>query len=219
MEKLNIILADNQALTRIGAKTMLSNYFNGNIVVEEVRNKEELFGRLRANHFDALVIDFQLFNFEDIAEISEIKKLAPGIGLLVVTDNQSSDDLYKVLDSGVTNFIFKSCEEHEFMEAFNAAMAGRKYFCSEVLDLLLERKTTSRQIQDPGKLTISEIEIVRQISQGLTTKEIALLKHLSFHTIITHRKNIFRKLNISNTSELLMYAMRAGIIDSTEYYI
>ena len=105
------------------------------------------------------------------------------------------------------------------MDAFNAAIAGKKYFCSEVLDLLLERKSASRQLQEPGKLTTAEIEIVRQISQGLTTKEIALQKHLSFHTIITHRKNIFRKLSISNTSELLMYAMRTGIIDSTEYYI
>jgi len=219
MEKLSIILADNQALTRIGTITLLSNYFNGNIVVEEAKTKKELFEKLQDHHHDALVLDFELFDFGDIAEIAEIRKKAPGIGLLIVTDNQSSDDLYKVLDTGVTNVIFKSCEEHEFMEAFNAAMAGRKYFCSEVLDLLLERKTTSKQIQDPGKLTISEIEIVRQISQGLTTKEIALQKHLSFHTIITHRKNIFRKLNISNTSELLMYAMRAGIIDSTEYYI
>ncbi len=219
MEKLNIILADNQALTRIGTITMLSNYFDGNIIIEEARNKQELFEKLKALQPDALVLDFQLFNFDDIAEIAEIKKLSPGTGVLIVTDSQTPEDLYKLLDSGITNLIYKSCEEHELIEAFNAAIAGRKFFCSEVLDLLLERKSVSRQLQEPGKLTTAEIEIVRQISQGLTTKEIALQKHLSFHTIITHRKNIFRKLGISNTSELLMYAMRTGIIDSTEYYI
>lgn len=219
MEKLNIILADNQPLTRIGILAVLSNYFNGNVTVEEVGKKEVLFDRLKAYRPDVIVLDFQLFNFDDAVEVAEIKKLAPESGLLIITDNQSADELYKLLDAGITNFIFKTCTEQELIDAFNAALAGRKYFCSEVLDLLLERKSATRQLQDPGKLTAAEIEIVRQISQGLTTKEIALLKHLSFHTIITHRKNIFRKLSISNTSELLMYAMRAGIIDSTEYYI
>jgi len=219
MDKLKIILADNQALTRTGTKSILTSYFNKNIEIEDVKDKSELFGKLKASHYDIVIIDFQLFNFNEISEIKEISKLSPGTGILVITDNQNPDDLYKVLDCGINNFILKSCDEQEFIEAFNATIAGRKYFCSEVLDLLLERKTTSRQLQDPGKLTAAEIEIVRLIAQGLTTKEIALQRHLSFHTIITHRKNIFRKLNISNTSELLMYAMRTGIIDSTEYYI
>jgi DNA-binding NarL/FixJ family response regulator len=219
MDKLTIILADNQALTRAGTSSILSAYFNGNIHMEDARNKQELFEKLKSIHPDALILDFQLFNFNEIEEIKEIKKMSPATAVLIMTDNQSPDDLYKLLDIGVTNLIFKSCEEQEVIEAFNAAIAGRKYFCGEILDLLLERKSVSRQLQEPGKLTAAETEIVRQISQGLTTKEIALQKHLSFHTIITHRKNIFRKLGISNTSELLMYAMRTGIIDSTEYYI
>jgi DNA-binding NarL/FixJ family response regulator len=219
MEKLKIIIADNQSLTRIGMTTILTGYFNGNILIEEAGNKTDLFEKLKSLVPDVLILDGQLMNFNGIAEIAEIKKLSPNTGLLIVTDIQETDDLYKLLDIGITNLIYKSCDEKEFMEAFNAAISGRKYFCSEVLDLLLERKSVSRQMQEPGKLTTAEIEIVRQISQGLTTKEIALQKHLSFHTIITHRKNIFRKLGISNTSELLMYAMRTGIIDSTEYYI
>lgn len=219
MEKLNVILADNQSLTRIGIATVLSNYFNGNITIVEARNKQELLEKIKMSRPDVIILDFELFNFSDVGEVAEIKKLSPESGLLIVTDNQSQEELYKLLDGGITNFIFKSCEEQELIDAFNAALNGRKYFCSEVLDLLLERKSATRQLQDTGKLTAAEIEIVRHISQGLTTKEIALQRHLSFHTIITHRKNIFRKLGISNASELLMYAMRTGIIDSTEYYI
>lgn len=219
MEKLKIIIADNQSLTRVGMTTLLSGYFNGNIVIEEAGNKKDLLEKLKTFSPEALILDCQLINFDSLAEVSELKKLSPNTGILIVTETQEPEDLYKLLDNGITNLIYKSCDEKEFLEAFNAALAGRKYFCNEVLDLLLDRKSVSRQVQVSGKLTAAEIEIVRQISQGLTTKEIALQKHLSFHTIITHRKNIFRKLGISNTSELLMYAMRAGIIDSTEYYI
>jgi Response regulator containing a CheY-like receiver domain and an HTH DNA-binding domain len=219
MDKLTVILADNQALTRIGISSVLSAYFNGKIRFEDARNKQELSEKLKSLQPEAIILDFQLLNFNDLCELTDIKKLSSGTGLLIITDNQNSEDLYKALDCGITNLIFKSCEEQELIEAFNATLAGKKYFCSEVLDLLLERKSSTRQFQEAGKLTSAEVEIVRLIAQGLTTKEIALQRHLSFHTIITHRKNIFRKLAISNASELLMYAMRTGIIDSTEYYI
>ena len=89
-----------------------------------------------------------------------------------------------------------------------------------MLDALLEMKASIRHSpSNNGHITTSEIDIVKLIAQGLTTKEIAKQKQLSYHTIITHRKNIFRKLKIRNTSELIIYAMRSGFIDTTEYYI
>lgn len=219
MEALNVIISDNQPFTRHGIIAILNNYFNGHICFEEAKNKEELLTKLDSFRPQVLIIDFELFDFSEISELTEIIRKAPNTGILVVTDNQAPVDIMKVLDCGITNYILKSCEPQELIEAFNAVTGSRKYFSSDVLDILLERKSTSKQTQDPGRLTTSETDIVRLIAQGLTTKEIALQKHLSFHTIITHRKNIFRKLGISNASELLMYAMRTGIIDSTEYYI
>ena len=73
--------------------------------------------------------------------------------------------------------------------------------------------------EETGQLTDSEMEIVRLIAEGLTTKEIASRKYISFHTVITHRKNIFRKLGVSSVSELIMYAIKAGWINMIEYHI
>jgi DNA-binding NarL/FixJ family response regulator len=219
MEVLNIIIADNQALTRAGIMKVLTEYFNGQVKFEVVSNKDDLLAILQKGNAQSLIIDYELFDFKEIAELSEIKKMAPSMGILVVTDNQTPDDIMRVLNCGINNYILKTCEPAELMDAFNATQGSRKYFSSEILDVLLVRKTVTRQATETIHLTLSETDIVRLIAQGLTTKEIAMQKHLSFHTIITHRKNIFRKLGISNTSELLMYAMRTGIIDSTEYYI
>jgi DNA-binding NarL/FixJ family response regulator len=72
---------------------------------------------------------------------------------------------------------------------------------------------------DYNQLTTSEIEIVKLIAQGLTTKQIALQKYISFHTVMTHRRNILRKLGVSNASELIMYAVSSGLIDTIEYHI
>jgi DNA-binding NarL/FixJ family response regulator len=219
MENLTVILADNQPFTNYGIRAILNDYFQHHLIFEEAQNKDELFTKLSAQKPNALIIDFDLLDFKEISELNEIHRLSPHTAVLVVTDNQSQEDIGKVLDCGMNNIVLKSSDTQDLIDAFNAAIANRKFFCSEVLDILLQRKISHRQVQEPGKLTLAETEIVRLISQGLTTKEIAMQKHLSFHTIITHRKNIFRKLGISNSSELLMYAMKSGIIDSSEYYI
>lgn len=73
--------------------------------------------------------------------------------------------------------------------------------------------------EETHHLTTTETEVVKLIAEGKTTKEIAAQKNISFHTVMTHRKNIFRKLGVNSSSELIMYAIRAGWIDNIEYYI
>ena len=73
--------------------------------------------------------------------------------------------------------------------------------------------------EKPDLLTATETEIVRAIAQGKTTKEIATERFSSVHTITTHRKNIFRKLNVNTAHEVVKYALRAGLIDSSEFDI
>ena len=73
--------------------------------------------------------------------------------------------------------------------------------------------------QDLVSLTKTETEILKDIALGLTTKDIAEKRFSSFHTINTHRKNIFRKLSVNNVHEATRYALRAGIVDEAEYYI
>jgi DNA-binding NarL/FixJ family response regulator len=190
------------------------------LAIEQVKNKHELFEKILSTQAHVLIIDFDLFDFKTASELLEVRKKSPCIGILVITDNHSPDDIMKLIDCGITNYILKSCEEQELIEAFNATLNNRKYFSSQVLDVLLEKKSINRGFHtNNGHVTPAETEIIRLITQGLTTKEIASQKNLSYHTIITHRKNIFRKLGITNTSELIMYAMRNGIVDSTEYYI
>jgi DNA-binding NarL/FixJ family response regulator len=219
MKTLNIILADNQSLTRNGIINILTTNYGKSINIIEVITKDELIEALLKINPDALIIDIELFDFNDITELVEIKKIHPYISILVVSDNKSPNEVLKVIDTGIKNYVLKSCEAEELLEAFNATLINKKYFCNASMDIILEHKTTPKNTFESKSLTSSEIAIVKLITLGLTTKEIATQKNLSFHTINAHRKNIFRKLGIGNSSELLMYAIRAGIIDTTEYYI
>jgi DNA-binding NarL/FixJ family response regulator len=220
MDKINVIIADNQTFTRKGITTILMAYLADNVVIEHVTTRGELNESLALKQTHVLIIDFDFFEFTSISELSDIHKIAPTMGILVITDNHIPEDILKVLDCGISNYILKTSDEQELIEAFNATINSRKYFSSEVLNVLLDNKNVTRNYVPAGsRITPTEIEIIKYITQGLTTKEIASQKKLSYHTIITHRKNIFRKLAINNSSELIMYAMRMGIIDTTEYYI
>jgi DNA-binding NarL/FixJ family response regulator len=99
-------------------------------------------------------------------------------------------------------------------------MKGRRYICNYVSNILLDVSKRNGDIKrQENKLTITEQEILREIALGKTTKEIAAQRFVSSHTIMTHRKNIFRKLSVNNIHEATKYAMRAGIVDMAEYYI
>lgn len=79
--------------------------------------------------------------------------------------------------------------------------------------------TPTQTAQEENRLTPTETEILRDIALGLTTREIAEKRYSSFHTVNTHRKNIFRKIGVNNVHEATRYALRAGLVDSAEYYI
>jgi DNA-binding NarL/FixJ family response regulator len=219
-QKLNIILADNQQLTQQGIYSILNEYFSSHANIKMVVNKEDLIQLLNQEQIHLLILDFDLINFDKLIELSELKKAHPSLGILIATNNVLPEDINTILDFGITNYVAKTCEKEELIEAVNATLNNRKYFSSDILNILLSQKTVSKNsLQVNSQLTNTEKEIVKHIAQGLTTKEIASKRNLSFHTIITHRKNIFRKLGINNSSELVLYAMRNGIIDTMEYYI
>ena len=111
--------------------------------------------------------------------------------------------------------------KEEIMTAIQCATRKQRYICNHVSNLLLSGASSplAASSVDDHLLTQTEKNILKEIALGKTTKEITAEKNLSFHTINSHRKNIFRKLGVNNVHEATKYAMRAGIVDLAEYYI
>lgn len=143
----------------------------------------------------------------------------PDTPVLIVAVSVSHSTLKTVSEAGIQNILLQNSGPQEILTAVFATLRGKKYYSSDILDMIMEpldiKITATREVQ----LTITEKEIVRQIASGLTTKDIATDRNISIHTVSTHRKNIFRKLGVSNASELIMKSIRAGWIDNIEYYI
>ena len=108
---------------------------------------------------------------------------------------------------------------HEIRECIGYASRRQRYICQRTAEMLFAPSSVSSQDEEDVKLTRTETEILKDIALGMTTKEIAEKRFSSFHTVNTHRKNIFRKLGVNNVHEATKYALRAGLIDSAEYYI
>ena len=215
-EAYKVLIADGQELTRRGIESLISE-IPEYIVCGFVYSANELEIKLTTFKPQVLIVDFDDFEVDDFDSFCQLLKSSPETQILVVSDNKNRDDIMKLRDLGIRNYILKTSGKDEFIDALNSTRLHKKYYSEEILDLLVGGN--NQKDIEKVRFTVSEIEIIKLIAQGLTTKEIASRKFLSSHTIITHRKNIFRKAGVTSTSELIMHAIRTGIVDTLEYYI
>jgi len=217
-EPVQVLIADSQFLITESLKLILQN--DGRFFVDKViTEKIDLINTLKLESTSVLIIDPSLIDITGFTELKEIRISFPDLKLIIITNSVSRKELNELNRLGITNIVLKTAGKEEVVEALNASLKGKKYYSNELLDILFEPNGRKIHGEETGQLTNSEIEIVRLISEGLTTKEIAVRKFISFHTVITHRKNIFRKLGVTSISELIMYSIKAGLINTIEYHI
>jgi len=212
-QNLSAVLADTQFLTNEALRILLTPCFRGFYTVS---TKAGLLQYLQKESVALVITDYELVDFESINELGEFLKSYSETAPVILTNSITHIKIKELNDVGIRNIILKTDDREELFHAIDAALKGKKYYSGAILDILLKREAP---FEDATILTTSEVEIVRHISSGLSTKEIAVKKHISFHTVMTHRKNIFRKLGVSSSPELLMYAIKAGLIDNIEYHI
>ncbi|MBQ4352402.1 MAG: response regulator transcription factor [Prevotella sp.] len=217
---MNILLADPQDITRAGLLWLcaqMGDTIEGECIT--VTDKPSLVQNLKQNPESLVVLDYTLFDINDVDELSIICQCYPESQWLIFSDDLSIDFIKQAAAiSHRISILFKDSPMSEIRQCLTTILSGNRYVCQRVMELLLAPRTAE---QSPGTadLTPTEREILHDIALGMTTREIAEKRYSSFHTVNTHRKNIFRKINVNNVHEATRYALRAGLIDSAEYYI
>ena len=214
----NVLIADSQFLITESLKYILhsqESFTKINVVTE----KSELLKALGQDHTSLLIIDPSQIDITGVSELKEIINSFHDLKVLIISNNITRKELHEFNSAGITNIILKNTGKEELFDAIDSSIKGKRYYSDELLDLLLKSDERNNSSEEMVQLTPSELEIVRLISEGLTTKEIASRKFISFHTVISHRKNIFKKLGVTSVSELIMFAIKSGWINSIEYYI
>ncbi len=213
MKQYSVLLADEQPLVRLALRQLLGQKEQYQIVAE-VCNEEEMIASLRVNKADLVLIDYSQSESFRPSSIAKIKTVSPNTQVLVISADTRKDSIAQVLELGVTSFLTKTCGLGEILEAAHATLKGEKFFCGRVIDFLLEKSFAKETEVNcaPTPLSAREIEIVQLSAKGLIAKEIADTLNLSTHTVYTHRKNIMKKLQISSSSELVLYAVSKGLV-------
>lgn len=214
----HVILFDSQDITRIGMGSLISE-IEKTSVVKTVSDKSSLIKLLISQPDALIVLDYTLSDFASADEVLNVNARFPKTHWLLFSEELSADLLKRMMFSSESiSVVLKMCDLDEIDTAIIHTFRNERFVCSRVMNQLLMANKTTANKSDNG-LTTTETEILKEMALGRTTKEIAAKRNLSFHTIITHRKNIFRKLEVNNVHEATKYAIRAGIIDMSDYYI
>jgi DNA-binding NarL/FixJ family response regulator len=182
-------------------------------------NRTALKKLLKEHKPDLLITDFYLIDYEGLDDLKSIVAEFKNLSLLILTNQVTIGELGKFLKSGIKNISLKTDEKKELISAIETAVLHKKQFSEQILEMIIGLSENKHNLTESSNLTQSETEIVKLIADGYTTKEIAQKKYISYHTVMTHRKNIFRKLDVSNVSEMIRSAARKGLIDYMEYNI
>lgn len=209
------ILADNQELTCYALQSLLGHDEQNQIF--RSTDKAGLLQLLKEHESAIVILDYTLFDFSDVESLIITSERFAMASWVLVSEELTKDFLQKtVYASHAFSVVFKDEPMRVIREAIQTAAASKRYVSQQAMEVILSQ---APEQQVPNVLTLTETEVAKAIALGKTTKEIATERLSSIHTINTHRKNIFRKLDINTAHELTRYALRAGWIDASEFCI
>lgn len=210
-------MADNQAITRLGVKYLALEAGRELSSIKEAVGLQELSMMLSSYPDSVVIIDYTLFDCT-ADQLWILKERFPQSVFVLFSDALSGSFIRRmVLGSIQFSLLFKDSDVYEVTTCLDEAEQGRQYICMKAKSWLYEKERDV--VSDMPQLTMTEKEVLRSLALGKTTKEIAAERFLSVYTVMTHRKNIFRKLNVNNAQEAIRYALRAGIVNVAEYCI
>lgn len=211
MKQQAVLICENQFLSREGLKSIINRHPFYE-VAGEASNNDELVAKLPLKPYDLITIDVTREGAFGIETISLIQETYPKSNIVIISNDLNKSHIYDVLGRGINHIITKYCREDEIFSALDGARNNEKYYCSKVLDIIIN-KTFGDEKPQMSELTEREKEIVQLIAQGKMAKEIAGILHISIHTIYTHRKNVMKKLGISSPVQLITYAINIGLVE------
>jgi DNA-binding NarL/FixJ family response regulator len=214
-QTIRILIADDHRVLRAGLRLLLERQAGFEVVAEASDGRETIeLARTHIPHI--LLLDIAMPNLSGIEAARQISAKQPEIGIIILSMHADESYLLRALKSGAKGYLLKDAGEDDVVQAIRAVNDGKAFFSPAISKLMVEDYV--RQLQQQGLedtydlLTPREREIAQLLAEGKNSKDIAAMLFLSPYTVDTHRKTILQKLNVHSIPELMLYAMRKGII-------
>lgn len=213
---INILLADDHFIVRRGLRALIERHAEWRICAEASTGSEavELAEKLQPQ---IAVLDLSMPDMSGIEVARKLSRVSPRTRMLIFTIHQSEQLIYEALAAGVRGYVLKADAARQLVMAIEALLSGEPYFTGRVTDLILRsylRHGASRKGKKMSDdLTKRELEVLRLIAEGKSSREAAALLNISPKTVEFHRSAIMRRLNCNSVADLIRYAARQHLID------
>lgn len=206
---IRILLVDDHPLLLFGVRSMLDSKPDLEVVAA-VPSGEQALAKAAELKPDVMVFDIMMPEMDGIELARQMRANMPDVALLALSSDTSIVTLEPLLQIGIDGFLSKSSPEKAIVDAIHSVAAGYEYFGTDIARLI-ERITEAKTASD-SLFTPRELDIIRLSCKGLQYKEIADELEIKYLTVATIKNNIFKKLGINNTVELVLFAVRKGLI-------
>jgi two-component system response regulator NreC len=215
MEQIRILLSDDHNVLRDGMRLLLERQ-PGFVVVGEASDGRETLDQVHNHQPDVVVMDIAMPNMNGIEATRRITEKHPRMGVVILSMHYDESYVIRSLKAGARGYLLKDAMKTELIAAIHAVAEGRSFFSPKISRILQEDyvQALGRKGADDSYelLTDREREILQLVAEGKTNKEIANALGLSLYTVDTHRTHILQKLNLHSVPEVILYAVRKGII-------
>jgi len=212
---IRIVLADDHTIVRNGLRLLLEQQPDFQVVGEAGDGREVV--RLVENEKpDVVIMDIGMPNLNGIEAARRIAGTLPRTAVVVLSMHSDESYVVRALKAGIRAYLLKDSAQNDLLRAIRTVSEGRSFFSPKIRRMLQEdfiRQLKDRDVEDSyDLLTAREREVLQLVAEGGSNKEVAQMLGLSLFTVETHRAHILQKLNLHSVPELILYAVRKGII-------
>lgn len=215
MSIINILVADDHKIIRLGLRSLLSDEKEFNIVAE-AQNGFQVLEILKNKKIDIIIMDISMPKMNGIECTKKIKKILPDINIIILSMYNDEPYINEVFKSGASGYILKSSGKEELIKAIKSVYCGMPYYCSEVTKKYIEilSRPQKKEVKNNdifNELTSREILVLKLIVDEFSNHEIADKLFISIRTVDAHRRNLLNKINVKNTAGLVKFAISNNI--------
>lgn len=215
MKAIRILLADDHTVVRKGLRLLLENEPGFEVVADAATGREAV-ALAEQDEPDVVIMDIAMPLLNGIEAARQIAAKLPHAAIVFLSMHSDESYVLRALKAGARAYLLKDSAEQDLINAVRVVSEGKAFFSPAISKMLVEdymRQLEERKLEDSYELlTTREREVLQLLAEGKNNKDVANLLNLSLYTVETHRANIFQKLNLHSGAELILYAIRKGVI-------
>jgi two-component system response regulator NreC len=212
---IRILLADDHTVVRKGLRLLLESHPGFHVIADAADGREAV-ALAEANRPDVMVMDVAMPILNGIEAARQICARQPSVAIVFLSMHSDEGYVMKALKVGARAYLLKDSAEYDLINAIKAVSEGKAFFSPAISKMLAEdylRQMQEHAVEDSyDLLTTREREVLQLLGEGRSNKEVAGFLDLSLHTVETHRSNILQKLNLHTAADLVLYAIRKGVV-------